>query len=269
MLSSLSPARRRMALVLGAVLVAAVVLAVSVTAARRRGGDSVAATAPETPGPVLLIPGYGGTTSDLTVLADVLRRHGRDVRTVSLPDGGIGDLRGQAKALGTAVDEALKQTGRPSADLVGYSAGGVVARLYVRSYAGAGKVRRVVTLGSPQHGTQLAAAGAALGSSVCPLACQQLVPGSDLLAQLNQGRETPAGATFVSLWSMVDQTVTPPDSARLNGSLGMSIQSICSTSTVAHGDLPRNPLVTAIVAAELDGAQITQFGPMDCATLSS
>lgn len=217
---------------------------------------------------MLLVPGYGGSTGDLTVLATALRRHGRDAHVVALPGDGTGDLRIQAQTLGKAVDTALQRTGRSSVDLVGYSAGGVVARLYVRNDGGAGKVRRVVTLGAPQHGTELAAAGAAL-PGLCPPACQQLIPDSDLLTQLNRGGETPRGPTFVSLWSNSDETVVPPESARLEGSLGMSVQSICPSSTVAHAGLPRDHLVTAIVVAELDGATTRHFSTRNCGQLSS
>ncbi len=300
MLSSLSPARRRMALVCAAVVTLALLVAsVAIVRGRRSGApghdaatagigatqtarnppiaagrapassrDSSTTTSPLRPGPVLLVPGYGGSTGDLAVLATALRQHGRDAQVVALPGDGTGDLRIQAQSLAKAVDRALQRTGRSSVDLVGYSAGGVVARLYVRSDGGAAKVRRVVTLGSPQHGTELAAAGAAL-PGLCPLACQQLIPDSDLLTQLNRGGETPRGPAFVSLWSNVDQTVVPPESARLQGSLGMSVQSICPASTVAHADLPRDHLITAIVVAELDSATIRQFNTSNCAQLSS
>lgn len=284
-LSSLSPSRRRTALLLaGAIVVALVSVGIVLIGSHRSGNagtsdspvaigyrpgtaasTSTAATA-RPPGPVLLVPGYGGSTSALTVLATALREHGRDAQVVDLPGDGTGDLRAQATALGKAVDDARTRTDAATVDLVGYSAGGVVARLYVRNDGGADKVRRVVTLGSPQHGTELAAQGVAI-PSLCPLACQQLVPDSDLLTQLNRGSETPRGPTFVSLWSDVDKTVVPPDSARLKGSLGMSLQSICSTSTTAHGDLPRDRLVTAIVLAELDGAAIRQYTAKDCTRL--
>ncbi|MGI8879815.1 MAG: lipase family alpha/beta hydrolase [Jatrophihabitans sp.] len=266
MLRSLSPARRRLVLVTGAVVVVLVAgLLVRVVTNR---GDKVDAAPQGDAGPVLLVPGYGGSTTALSKLAGVLRGKGRDATVVSLPGGGTGDLKAQAKVLGTAVTRARSRTGARSVDLIGYSAGGVVARLWVRD-GGASQVRRVVTLGSPQHGTDLASlAGSALPDA-CPTACQQLATDSDLLRTLNAGDETPAGPVFVSIWSSVDQIVEPPDSAKLAGATNIVIQDVCAGSQVAHGQLPTDPVVTAMVVAELGTGAVRSFAASDCASLSS
>ncbi|MFC6345121.1 hypothetical protein ACFP8W_24270, partial [Nocardioides hankookensis] len=70
MLDRLSPARRRFVLAIATlVLVAAVVIVVAVVATRP---DDVDPVAQDSPGPVLLVPGYGGSTAALDVLADAL-----------------------------------------------------------------------------------------------------------------------------------------------------------------------------------------------------
>src|SRR4051794_4672732 len=112
------------------------------------------------PGTVLLVPGYGGAVSSLQPLATALRAAGRTVEVVALPDGGTGDLNRQADALDAAAARALRDA--PSVDVVGYSAGGVVVRLWVQRHDGVHKARRIVTLGSPHHGAQIAAVGAAV-----------------------------------------------------------------------------------------------------------
>ncbi|HKF32803.1 MAG TPA: hypothetical protein VKB37_10595, partial [Jatrophihabitantaceae bacterium] len=177
-----------------------------------------------------------------------------------------GDLGAQARTLGTAARAAL--AGASSVDVVGYSAGGVVARLWVRDYGGATFARRIVTLGSPQHGTQLAALGALI-PSVCPTACRQLTPDSALLAGLNAGDETPAGPTFVSIWSTDDDVVLPPDSARLAGALNIAVQSVCADAHVQHSDLPTNGIVESMVALELGAGPPVPLAPADCQRLSS
>ena len=133
-----------------------------------RRDPPVEPVAQDRPGPVLLVPGYGGSTASLQVLADALTAEGRDARIVRPAGSGTQDLRDQAADLGDAVDAALDETGAPSVDLVGYSAGGVVVRLYVADLGGGSHVRRAVTLASPHHGTDLAALAGSLGQHGLP-----------------------------------------------------------------------------------------------------
>ncbi|SCX50031.1 Triacylglycerol esterase/lipase EstA, alpha/beta hydrolase fold [Klenkia marina] len=269
MLAGLSPARRR--LVLG-LLAALVVGALAVTAAvlvPRLTTPAPATVSQTEPGPVLLVPGYGGSTTGLQQLADVLTAAGRDATVVALPGDGTGDLQAAADVLGDAVDAALDRTGADGVDVVGYSAGGVVARLWAAEDGGAAQARRVVTLGSPHHGTTVADLGASLAPDQCPEACRQLTTSSDLLRRLNADDETPAGPTWVSIWTEDDQTVTPPTTAELEGALNISVQSVCATSSVSHGQLPTDPLVQGMVLAELAAGQPVELGPADCTRLSS
>jgi pimeloyl-ACP methyl ester carboxylesterase len=134
---------------------------------------------------------------------------------VPLPGDGTGDLRVAAEALGAAVTEALGRTGADSVDVIGYSAGGLVARLWAAD-GGADVARRVLTLGSPHHGTSLAALADNRIPERCPVSCQQMVPESELLAELNAGDETPEGPDWISIWTTQDAVVTPTESARLD-----------------------------------------------------
>ena len=269
MLSSLAPARRRLVLGCCAAVLIALVAALGVAVAGRGDGQGARAVPQNLPGPVLLVPGYGGSTSALSVLAVRLRQQGKDVEVVSLPGNAQGDLAVQARALAAAAQRAIDRTGAASVDVVGYSAGGVVARLWVSQARGSAPVRRVVALGSPQHGTELASLGVLAGQ--CPTACQQLDPASDLLAGLNagSGSEVPDGPAFVSLWTRHDEVVIPPSSAVLAGGINIEIQSVCPASAVTHSQLPSDPLVAAMVAAELQPAPPVQLGAGDCARLSS
>jgi triacylglycerol lipase len=244
---SLAPARRRIIFVVLGIVVIAIVVTVVVTVTR----PSTKPVSQQDPGPVLLIPGYGGSTTSLNVLAAFLRGKGKDVTVVSLPDGGQGDLNVQAQTLASSVDTVLRRTGADSVDVVGYSAGGVVARLWVRDHGGASRARRVITLGSPQHGTDVAGLAGSLLPGACPVACQQLEPSSSLLAGLNSGDETPPGPTFVSVWTTHDDVVLPPDSASLQGALDLTVQSVCPNDQVQHSGLPTDPTVEAITIAEL------------------
>ena len=122
-----------------------------------------------------------------------------------------------------------------------------------------------MTLGSPQHGTDLATlAGSALPGA-CPAACQQLATDSSLLAGLNAGDETPAGPTWVSIWTRDDDVVVPPDSAVLRGATNVTVQDVCPANRVRHSGLPTDADVTAMVRAELVAGPPPSTLTIDCA----
>ncbi|WP_309650053.1 alpha/beta fold hydrolase [Nocardioides sp.] len=264
MLDHLSPQRRRFVAVL-AVLVTLAVTAVVVSALVRRNGGQVVPVSQADPGPVLLVSGYGGSTAGLDVLAEAVRRSGRTVVVVPPVGGGTGDLRDQAAALDDAVRTALTDTAATSVDLVGYSAGGVVVRLWVAAYDGGSLARRVVTLASPHHGTDLAALAGDLAPDACPQACQQLAPDSDLLRGLNADDETPSGPLWAALWTSDDATVVPASSGELAGAVSFSVQSVCPDVTVGHADVPRDPTIIAMTLLQLGLAAPAVPGPEVCA----
>ena len=234
-----------------------------------RGSSQASPTTEQTRlGPVILVPGYGGGTTSLDSLAARLRAAGRDTTVLTLAGDGTGDLTVEAGLLKAAVDAALAG-GAPSVDVVGYSAGGVVTRLWAADLGGAAHARRIVLLGSPNHGTDIAALGAAFGGSLCPAACQQLAPKSDLLNRLNSGPATPTGPQWVSIWTNQDQVVTPPDSARLDGALNIVVQDVCPAATVDHSSLPTDRATQGLVLRALAGPLMTPPSPADCSAISA
>jgi hypothetical protein len=262
-LGRLSPRRRIFAAGVAALLAVVVVVAVvSIVVARSSAaGQPAGYPAQDRPGPVLLVPGYGGNTSSLAILARRIRATGRQATVLHLPGNGTGSLFGDASVLNAAVSRALRG-GAPSVDVIGYSAGGVTTLLWAHEDGGAHKARRIVTLGAPFHGAQLAADGEAFLPNACPAACRQLVPGSSLLAQL-QGGLTASRPRWLSLWSVDDKTVDPPDSARLAGAVDVPIQSLCPAQRISHSQLPANPAVTAMVLQAI-GTGPVQPTAADC-----
>jgi triacylglycerol esterase/lipase EstA (alpha/beta hydrolase family) len=259
--ASVSPRRRALVVAVALVLVlAAAVAAVAALGGSGRGAPAAVRRVGEVP--VLVVPGYNGTAASVGTLAARVRATGREVEVVELPDRGTRDLRTSAEALGAAVD----RTGAARVDLVGYSAGGVVIRLWLAEPVRALRARRVVLLGSPNHGTELAGAAAALDPGMCGSICQ-MAPGSGLLAELNRGDETPPGPRFFSIWTALDQTVVPPATATLDGATNIRVQDVCPSARLGHGDLVTSPLALGLVVEALEGTLPEDPGAGDCGAL--
>jgi pimeloyl-ACP methyl ester carboxylesterase len=258
--TSFSPRRR--VLLGGAGLLAVTVGIVAGVLGSRGAPEPVAGR----PGTVLLVPGYGGSTGSLDELAARIRSTGRTATVVPLAGNGTGDLTVQARVLDGYVNQAIGAGSGP-VTVIGYSAGGVVAWLWYVDYGGASRAGKIITLGSPLHGARIAAVGTGFDPGECPVACQQLAPGSALLTQLQQSAQ--ARPPWLSLWSTDDQTVQPPDSARLPGAVNVPLQSVCPGADIQHSQLPTAPLVVGLVLRALASDHVTAPPPGDCAAMQS
>lgn len=262
-------ARRRV--LVGVVVLVLIVAAavVGVRLARDAGPvvDPLARPDQDIPGPVLLVPGYGGSRAGLLRLAERIEATGRSATVLTLVGDGTGDLSAQVEVLDEAVDAALA-AGAPSVDVVGYSAGGVVTGLWIaRDDAATAKVRRVVTLGAPLAGTSVAGVATVVAPDACPAACRQLAPGSaeiDELARDRVGEDVP----WLAVWTADDETVTPPaTAAQLPGTVQVQVQQVCPGARVPHGALPTDPAVTGLVLRALSAAPLDASASAGCAQL--
>jgi triacylglycerol lipase len=261
-LGGLSPRRRVLVIVLSLLVAGGVVIGLIRALA---GSPAVTSADAGRPGDVLLVPGYGGSTTALDALAARIRSAGRTAIVVQLAGDGTGDLQVQANVLNGYVNEALGAGSGP-VTVIGYSAGGVVAWLWDVDDDGVAKARSIITLGSPLHGADIAAVGATDVPSACPVACEELVPGSAMLTRLQQTAAT-TRPPWLSLWTDDDQVVQPPDSARLPGAVNVPLQSVCPGVTIQHGQLPTAPLVVGIVLRTLGSPRITAPSPSQCGSL--
>jgi len=258
--TGLSPRRR---LLLSALAVAVVTAGVLVGVRVTRGQPQAV---PGRAGDILLVPGYGGSQTSLDQLAARIRATGRTATVVQLAGNGTGDLTVQAQVLDGYVNRAIGAGSGP-VTVIGYSAGGVVAWLWDVAYGGPARVGTIITLGSPLHGARIAAVGAAYDPGECPVACQQLVPGSALLTQLQQSAQP--RPPWLSLWSTDDQTVDPPDSARQPGAVNVPLQSVCPGVDIQHSQLPTAPLVVGIVLRTLASGRVTAPDASDCGAMQA
>lgn len=210
-----------------------------------------AARAAQPQGTVLLIPGYGGGAGELGRLEAELSERGIRAEVVDIGDG-TGDLRTYAADIDDRA-RTLMAAGQPAPDLVGFSAGGIIAR--IAADGAPDLYRKVVTLGSPHNGTATADAGALFGE--CPMACQQMRTDSALLAELPVAKYP---GDWLSVWSDTDSVIRPPDSSELTGVRGYRLQEFCP-GTVEHGSIPGDPRTTAVVTAFLTGATLPTTCP--------
>jgi hypothetical protein len=158
--------------------------------------------------PILLLHGMVDNRSIFALLRRNLRRRGFGRVTTMNYRIWTSDVRTAAKQLGETVDAICEQTGYERIHVVGHSLGGLIARYYVQRLGGDARVHTLVTLGTPHRGTHAA-------RLVPGGICRQMVPGSDIIAEL----EEPAPdcqTRFVSFWSDIDALISPKQSARLD-----------------------------------------------------
>ena len=186
--------------------------------------------------PLLLIHGYQCNRGYWLWLRRRLERAGWQVATISLHPV-FEDIDGYVAQVARRIDEVCAATGAAQVVLVGHSMGGLVSRAYLRAHGNA-KVAKLVTLGSPHHGSRLAVLG--LGENG-----RQMIPGSDWLSGLNASGAVPLPET-VSIYSCQDNYVMPQDSSLLEGA------KVVPLGGLGHLEMAFSPEVERVLLAELD-----------------
>lgn len=152
------------------------------------------------------------------------RRWGWEHTTAMNLRGKFRSIQNYVQVLTEEVERVLADTGSSQVDLVGHSMGGLVIRSYLANDSAKEKVRRVVTLGSPHHGSKFTVFG--VGE-----ATKEMRPGSSFLEKLNQaGIQLPETNRFYSIYTIVDNMVLPNDSPKLAWDGVKNIE----TRTVSH-----------------------------------
>lgn len=159
--------------------------------------------------PVILVHGYGGNSANFLWLQWRLRHQGfANVYAVSYTPPHI-NARKLAAQVARHVERILATTGADQADLVCHSMGGPLARYAIKNLGLAGKIDRVITLGSPHYGSRIAALFPARGAAA------QMRYHSPFVTELADGGDCPGGARFYCLYSSMDNFVLPAATARL------------------------------------------------------
>ncbi|MET0855368.1 MAG: alpha/beta fold hydrolase [Telluria sp.] len=200
--------------------------------------------------PVLMLHGYGCNSGYWSALAPRLDAVRISYATLDLePIGGAID--DYAPLVQRAVEQLCERTGAAQLVIVAHSMGGLVARAWMRRH-GAGRVARVITLGTPHHGTCLASFG--LGQNAAQMRRAGADDGTenDWLCRLAAGESAATRALITSIYTHHDNIVSPQTSSRLEGARNVEF------GGVGHVALGRNRRVLAMVMREIVTAAWTK-----------
>ena len=190
--------------------------------------------------PVLLVHGYLCNRGIWGPMRRGLEASGVPAYTHDLEPvyAGIDDY---VPALAARIEDVCAQSGATQLALVGHSMGGLVARAYLRAH-GPARVARLITLGTPHHGTRSAPFG--LGENA-----RQMRVGSDWLQKLARDEAgAPARIPVTSIYTENDNVVVPAASSVLPDAENVALSGLGHVSLAFDGE------VKARVLAHLRGA---------------
>lgn len=191
--------------------------------------------------PLVLVHGLWDTPRLFRPLIQELELKQRPVSAPSLPHRwGAVPLPDLAQALDQQIQA---HWGHQEIDILGFSMGGVISRLWLQELGGASRCRRFISVGSPQRGTFTAQwvprwpfAGIA-----------DMKRGSALLNRLNGDLLTLQAVECISLFCRWDLTVLPGWQAVL------PLGEHQAVPVITHRQLMRHPLALAQVIRTLEG----------------
>ena len=181
---------------------------------------------------VVFVHGLGGHRGNFLPMGAYFSMLGRRRWvTVGFDEGA--DVEQMADALVAYVDQlyAVNAMGSQHViEIVGHSLGGIIARLALEDAAFRARVRRLVTLGSPHRGTDMA-------RWLRSHTVERLRTDSALVARLctQLPWDTTAGyPPMTCLWSASDLLISPPENATLEGAHNIHLPDATHLSFVTH-----------------------------------
>jgi len=187
--------------------------------------------------PVLMVHGYGANGGFWVHLAAQLEAQGYSHATVDL-EPVFGDIEDFAVQLERAVHTLLAATRSEKVIIVAHSMGGLVARAWLRRF-GAAHVARIITLGTPHFGTDLAHMGPGQNA-------RQMQRNGEWLAKLD-AEDRARRRMMTSIYSWHDNIIAPQDSCHLPGARNIALPG------VGHVAMGRHPDIAKHILAEIMG----------------
>ncbi len=176
--------------------------------------------------PILFVHGY---TSDASAWNTMISRFQADGwesnRLFAYTFSSTKSNASIAQDVKARVDQIRAATGAAKVDIITHSMGGLSSRYYLKNLGGQANVDDWVSLGGPNHGTTWAYGCFFISP------CNQMIPGSSFLNQLNSGDETPGAVNYGTWWSPCDELINPDTSVILSGATNTQ------TSCMGHSAL--------------------------------
>jgi pimeloyl-ACP methyl ester carboxylesterase len=190
--------------------------------------------------PVLLVHGYACNSGYWSQFSALLETHHISHHAPDLAPLGAA-IDDYVPQLQCAIEALCTRSGSPDLIIVAHSMGGLVVRAYLRAHGGA-HIARVITLGTPHHGTHLAQFG--IGSNA-----RQMRPDSHWLRALDAGESPAQRALTTSIFSHHDNIVAPQTSCRLPGAKNIEF------GCIGHVAMGRDRRILQCVLDEIASAQ--------------
>lgn len=237
--------------------------------------DWAARPTQERPWPVILIHGTCDTKGIWEILGVQLRADGWAVFAPDYGNRGTQSIPSSSQQLGAYIEAVLEVTGAEQAILIGHSQGGLLARYWMRIDGGADRVRHLICISSPNHGTtqggiasrlvrgprQESVMRSIIDSWFGPVGMEQIV-GSEILLTVNRDGDLEPGVSYTCIATRSDAVVVPPETCFLDprhapeGTVrNIYVQDFDRRAVVLHEDMPMDKRVHAIVRTLLE--QIT------------
>lgn len=144
----------------------------------------------------------------------------------------LGPIDDYVSLIEDAVQRVTQATGRAPV-LICHSMGGMAVRAWLRAdqtRQAEGRVHRVITLGTPHGGTELARYSRAANG-------QQMRPTSDWLRELQRSEPPSRAALFTCWYSNCDNLVFPASTGLLPGAEARFLPGVAHVQMASHGPL--------------------------------
>jgi triacylglycerol esterase/lipase EstA (alpha/beta hydrolase family) len=190
------------------------------------------------------VHGYGCNSGYWHSMSKALAKAGITHHAIDM-EPVFGSIDDYADVVHRSVEVLCRETGHARIVIVAHSMGGLAARAYLRDH-GSEQIAKVITLGTPHHGTALARHAVGINTEqMCWTPEGEAGESSAWLQRLHAGETDATRALLVSIYSHHDNIISPQTSSHLSGARNVEL------SGIGHVELALHPKVQAIVIDEI------------------